>query len=530
MTSATPSVQTQRTSFSLLTEPWIPVVFQSLEYDMVSLKDLFLRWDDLKTVQAANPPRTIALWRWLIAFTQWSIQGPATKEDWAALWNDQELWQRIVEKLETVSDRLDLLHPKYPFAQCPDLLKEANGKPPTPAAKLLYHDKDTGLLWTRFSQWQPASLTYAEATQELLRLLCVDLGGTKSDKDKKERSAQSGSCMMARIVMPLGGTVKETLLLNLHEYNSSPTTSQRTPDLPLWEQGEIQKEFQKVNGLLDYLTFPGRRALLIHDDEKVVGVYIYRGEELSIKEPTPAQKSIIEANVSWEFWQAYVNNKPLNLDVHKASWRDAEALLHPTSDKNQKPRIFDWLVKCRKTKFVPDPLPVQVMGFAHENQKQGKPLQWVHDTMTIPQIYLDSGEAYHALVRALKYAEAVGELFSAKTYAPVADALNLSKPKGKKDNDWTRFIKNVSSISSSYWSALDAEFQQFMFDLTEDEEVDEDDDEITYGGKTIPVWKDKLRTIATDFYEQSLSGVSSYEAKARGLNAWHKELHKVLEK
>lgn len=528
MTSAISSVQTQRTSFSLLTEPWIPVVFQSLEYDMVSLKDLFLRWDDLKTVQAANPPRTIALWRWLIAFTQWSIQGPATVSDWAALWNDQELGQKIVEKLETVSDRLDLLHLKYPFAQCPALLKEANGKPPTPAAKLLYHDKDTGLLWTHFSQWQPAFLTYSEATQELLRLLCVDLGGTKSDSE--ERSAQSGSCMMTRIVMPLGSTVKETLLLNLHEYNSSHNTSQRTPDLPLWEQGEIQKGFQKVNGLLDYLTFPGRRALLSHNDGKVVGVYLYRGEELSIKDPNPAQKSIIEVNTLWELWQAYVDDKTLSLDIHKASWRDAEALLHPTHDKNHKPRIFDWLTRCRKTGFVPDPLPVQVMGFAHEPSKQAKPLQWIHDTMTIPQAYLDSEEAYYALVRALKYAEAVGELFSAKTYAPVADALNLSKPKGKRDNDWTRFINNVSSISSSYWSALDAEFQQFMFDLARDKEVYEDDDELTYGSKTIPLWKDKLKKIATDFYEQSLSGVSSYEARAKGLNAWHRELHKVLEK
>lgn len=528
MTSATSSMQTRRTSFSLLTEPWIPVVFQSLEYDIVSLKDLFLLWDDLKTVQAANPPRTIALWRWLIAFTQWSIQGPATVSDWAALWNDQNLGQRIFEKLETVGDRLDLLHPKYPFAQCPDLLKEANGKSPTSAAKLLYHDKDTGLLWTHFSQWQPASLTYAEATQELLRLLCIDLGGTKSDS--KERSAQSGSCMMTRIVTPLGSNVKETLLLNLHEYNSSHDTSQRTPDLPLWEQGRIQKGFQKVNGLLNYLTFPGRRVLLSHDGEKVAGVYLYRGEELSIKDPSPAQKSIIEANSLWEFWQAYVDNKTLGLDVHKASWRDAEALLHPTHDKNHKPRIFDWLTRCRKTGFVPDPLPVQVMGFAHEPGKQAKPLQWVHDTMKIPQIYLDSGEAYHALVRALKYAEAVGELFSAKTYAPVADALRLASKPQQKDDDRRRFIRNVSSISASYWSQLDSAFQQFMFDLAKDQEVDEEDDDIIYGGKTIPVWKDKLREIATDCYEQSLSGVSSYEAKARGLNAWYRELDKVLEK
>jgi CRISPR system Cascade subunit CasA len=528
MTLTMASPQTQRTSFSLLTEPWIPVVFnQSLEYKEISLQDLFLHWDELKTVQAANPPRTIVLWRWLIAFTQWSIQGPATVNDWAALWNDQQLGRKIVERLETISDRLDLLHPVYPFAQCPDLLDEVNGKSPAPAAKLLYQDNDTGLFWTHFSRWQPAFLTYAEATQELLRLLCADLGGTKSDSE--ERSAQPGSCVMARIVMPLGTNVRETLLLNLNEYNSNPHIAKQTPDLPLWERTAIQKGFQPVRGLLSYLTFPGRRVLFSHDGEKVVGAYLYRGEELSRKDPTPAQKSIIEANASWELWQAYVNNKPLNLNVHKASWRDAEALLHPTSEKNHKPRIFDWLTKCRKTEFVPDPLPVQVMGFARDD-KPGKPLHWIQDTMTIPRIYLDSEEAYHALVRALKYAEEIGGLFSSKTYAPVADALKLSSNPKARDDDRRRFIRNVSSISSSYWSALDSKFQQFMFDLTKDKEVDEEDGDITYGFKAIPEWKEKLKEIATDFYEQSLSGVSSYEARARGLNVWHKELRKVLKK
>jgi CRISPR system Cascade subunit CasA len=528
MTLTMASPQTQRTSFSLLTEPWIPVVFsQSLEYKEISLQDLFLHWDELKTVQAANPPRTIALWRWLIAFTQWSIQGPATVADWAALWNDQELGQKIVARLETVSDRLDLLHPVYPFAQCLDLCEEANGKSPAPAAKLLYHDKDTGLLWTHFSQWTPAFLTYAEASQELLRLLCADLGGTKSDSE--ERSAQPGSCVMARIVIPLGTNVKETLLLSLNEYNSHLNISRQTPDSPLWARTSVQKGFRPVHGLLDYLTLPGRRVLFRHDGEKVVGAYLYRGEELSIKDPTPAQKTIIEANASWDLWQAYINKKTLSLDVHKASWRDAEALLHPTSEKNNKPRIFDWLTKCRRTGFVPDPLPVKVIGFARDD-KPGKPLHWIHDTMTIPQIYLDCEEAYHALVRALKYAEEIGRLFSSKTYAPVADALKLSRNPKARDDDRRRFIRNVSSISSSYWSALDSKFQQFMFDLAKDKEIDEEDGDVTYGIKSIPEWKNKLKKIATDFYEQSLSGVPSYEARARGLNAWHKELYKILGK
>ena len=524
MTLASSSIKTQCTSFSLLTEPWIPVISQTLEYDTVSLKYLFQHWDTLKTVQAVNPPRTIALWRWLIAFTQWSIQGPTTVSNWAALWNDPELGKKIVKRLETVNDRLDLLHSTKPFAQCADLRAEIVDKDPSPAEKLIYQDKDSGLLWSHFSNWQPAFLSYADAAQELLRLLCVDLGGTKSDS--KERSAQSGSCVMSRIVMPIGKTIRQTLLLNLHEYK--PQTS----DLPLWEQDEIQKGFQKVNGLLDYLTFPGRRVLLSHNGEKVIGAYLYRGEELSVKNPTPAQKSIIESNTSWEFWQAYVDNKPLSLDIRKASWRDAEALLHPTHGKNQKPRIFDWLTRCRRTGLVPEPLLVQVMGIAHENGKQAKPSQWIHDTMTIPQIYLDSEEVYYALIRALKYAEGVGKLFSKITYAPVANALNLSKPKGQKNNDWTRFIVNISSISSSYWSTLDSEFQQFMTELAGDREIDEEDDddeEIIYGSKTIPAWKEKLKKIATEFYEGSLSGISSYEAKARGLNAWHREINKVLE-
>jgi CRISPR system Cascade subunit CasA len=512
MTLAVSSAQTQQTSFSLLTQPWIPVVFnQSLDYKEISLQDLFLNWDALKTVQAANPPRTIALWRWLIAFAQWSIQGPATVNDWAALWDDRELGQKIVARLETISDRLDLLHPDYPFAQCRALLEEANDKSPSLSAKLLFQDDNTGLLWSHYSQWRPALLTYSEATQELLRLLCCDLGGTKSDA--KDRSAQSGSCIMARIVMPIGKTVKQTILLNLHQYDPSNDIPSRFTgvDNPLWQRSETEKRIRSVVGLLDYLTFPNRRVLLIHNGFQVTGVYLYRGEEL-----------MGESNRIWDLWQAFKDEKPLRLNVYKSSWRDSEALLHPTVEKTYKPRIFDWLLKCRKIGLVPDPLPVQVLGFAH-GKDQGKPLQWIHDTIKIPQIYLDSEQAYRKLVEALSYAEKVGSLFGAKTYAPVAAGMKLT------DDGKSQLIMHLSSTSAIYWSALDSKFQEFMFNLAGDYETDEDED-VIYGSKTIPEWKEKLKKIATGFYEQSLSGVPSYEARARGLNVWHKELRKVLEK
>jgi CRISPR system Cascade subunit CasA len=513
MTLTMASPQTQRTSFSLLTEPWIPVVFsQSLEYKEISLQDLFLHWDELQTVQAANPPRTIALWRWLIAFAQWSIQGPATVADWAALWNDKQLGQKIVERLETISDRLDLLHPVYPFAQCLNLLEEVKETSLSPSAKLLYHDKDTGLLWTHFSQWTPAFLTYAEAAQELIRLLCCDLGGTKSDA--KDRSAQSGSCIMTRIVMPIGDTVRQTILLNLHQYDPRNDIPSRFTgiDVPLWQRPKVEKKIRSVVGLLDYLTFPNRRVLFAHNGYQVTGAYLYRGEEL-----------IGESSRVWDLWQAFKDEKPLRLNIHKASWRDSEALLHPTVEKTYKPRIFDWLVKCRRTGFVPDPVSVQVLGFAH-GKDQGKPLQWIHDTITIPQIYLDSEQAYRKLVEALSYAERVGGLFSKITYAPVAAGMKLT------DDGKNQLIRHLSSTSAMYWSALNSEFQRFIFDLAEDKEVDEEDGDVTYGIESIPEWKNKLKKIATDFYEQSLSGVPSYEARAKGLNAWHKKLYKILEK
>lgn len=385
--------------------------------------------------------------------------------------------------------------------------------PPSSAEKLIFQDENKGLLWGHYHRWKPALLSYSEAIQELLRLQCCDLGGTKNDGP----GATQGNCVLGRIVLPLGDSLRKSLLLNLHQYsplNDIPSKF-TNEDFPLWLHESIEEKTRQPSGLLDYLTYPNRRIFLIQDGSHVVGACIHRGQK-----PHGSTEP-------WELWQAYDNRgETLKLNYRKSSWRDAEALLHPTKDKAHKPKIFDWLTKCQKTGFVPKPLSVQVLGFAWED-KAGKPGHWIHDTMTIPQVYLDSEEAYYALVRALKYAEAVGELFSAKTYAPVADALNLASKPQQKDDDRRRFIRNVSSISSSYWSALDAEFQQFMFDLAEDKEVDED---IIYGGKTIPMWKEKLKRIATEFYEQSLFGVSSYEARARGLNAWDKELREVLEK
>ncbi|ACK70859.1 CRISPR-associated protein, Cse1 family [Gloeothece citriformis PCC 7424] len=520
MTQTLTSPPKPQTTYSLLTEPWIPVVYNdSLKYKNISLQDLFLEWENLKTVQGINPPRTIALWRWLIAFTQWSIQGTKTIDEWKQLWTDENLGSRIIKRLETVKERLDLLHPDFPFGQCKDLREETKGKEPSPVSKILFQDKDSGLLWSKYSDQNPAFLSYAEAVQELLRLLCCDLGGTKSDS--QDRSAQTGICVMGRIVMPIGKNVKETLLLNLHQYSPQDDIPSIFPDqdkdLPLWERLNIKKQSRTITGLLDYLTFPNRRVMLIHNGKSVTGVYLYKGEEFNQKD-----------SYFWELWQAYIQVKDesmplkLKLDINKASWRDAEALLHPTTQDNHKPKIFDWLVKCRHTGCVPDPIPVQVLGFAHGSDL-GKPLHWLHDTMTIPQVYLDSKEAYYKLVEGLKYAEKIGRLFSSKTYETVANGLKLSK------KDKQKFINQLSTTAAIYWSALDSEFQQFMFELAEDKVVDEEDeDDITFGEIKIPEWKNKLKTIATECYEQSIAGISSYEARARGLNAWYKELNKIL--
>lgn len=66
---------------NLITEPWIPVVFESGKSGLVGLEKLYREAETLRDLNV-NPPQRIALMRLLLCITQAALDGPENEDDW----------------------------------------------------------------------------------------------------------------------------------------------------------------------------------------------------------------------------------------------------------------------------------------------------------------------------------------------------------------------------------------------------------------------------------------------------------------
>jgi CRISPR system Cascade subunit CasA len=105
---------------NLITDPWIPVVFENGKSRPVSLERLYSEAESIRDLNA-NPPQRIALMRLLLCITQAALDGPEDEDDW------QTCRDRIIpaslDYLATRHDKFNL-YGKQPFLQIAELLVE----------------------------------------------------------------------------------------------------------------------------------------------------------------------------------------------------------------------------------------------------------------------------------------------------------------------------------------------------------------------------------------------------------------------
>lgn len=107
-------------SFDLLTEPWIPVLWdpkQPSAGNRIGLRELFERAQEIRDL-ALPPLQRIAIMRLLIAITQAALDGPTDDDDWLTC--RERIIPGVLDYLRRWSDRFDLFGDK-PFLQVADL-------------------------------------------------------------------------------------------------------------------------------------------------------------------------------------------------------------------------------------------------------------------------------------------------------------------------------------------------------------------------------------------------------------------------
>jgi len=104
--------------FNLLTEPWIPATRRDGSQEELSILELLSRATEFVSIGGELPTQQFAITRLLLAFLHRALDGPATAEEWADLWEAAEFPDAAIgDYARTVHHRFNLFDPGVPFMQ-----------------------------------------------------------------------------------------------------------------------------------------------------------------------------------------------------------------------------------------------------------------------------------------------------------------------------------------------------------------------------------------------------------------------------
>jgi CRISPR system Cascade subunit CasA len=477
-------------SYSLLSEPWIPVR-QGGQSKRVGLLELFQSWHALQDVCAANPPRQIALYRFLIAIVHAALEGPATPQEYKELWVDKQLGKRICTYLNHWAERFDLLHPDRPFLQD---ISIAGTIGQTRIGKAVYQDANTPIIW--FKPNDTPWLALPDATQELLRMQSLELGGRKSDAI----TAGPGRWTQGRHVFPVGSSLRETFLLNLTSYEATDA------DRPVWEQDKPYGTGERhPSGYLEWLTYCERRILLTVKGDKVTHLRLASGWK-----PPAGSGSTHDQHQAFRYLSKEKVWLPFLFNPQRQLWDDSEAILHTIENSNYRPKIFDWLSNNRKLK---NPQPVRVLGFAHAGgTNTAKAVHWTDDVLAVPELILEDTDVWEWVEGAITLARRFGQVFTGKTFQYASSPLS----RGERDT----ITAQLSSLQAALYSYIGQQFPGLLIDLVD----------VATAQTRLEQWQAQLKTYSEELISLLVTALPDYRSKAISEQMFKTAIYKTMHK
>jgi CRISPR system Cascade subunit CasA len=477
-------------SFNLLQEPWIPVVKGNWEYQELSLLDFFRTWQNLKEIQADNPPTTLAIYRFLLAIMHSAYQGPKNIDDWEKIQLDDG--KKAIEYLEKWRDRFDIFHPEYPFMQ--DLALTEDKAVPIFAL----HTMSTSTVFSHEHEFSGYAISLPEAARLLVRLQSVDITSLRAFYPKQtsgNRSAVNTPTINNANVLIVGRNLKSTLMMNLMEYDlerNKPTALMPgTKDLPSWEVSYAGKPTSSIpNAYISYLTYPWRRLNLFRRRDLVDRIAITMGNSLPNDLPFN----------QWECGLAFKDDKPIRISPKRQLWRNSHSFLR-SADKESRPQIVEWVAKLAAEELVDKLINLQIFGMCAD---KAKPLAWSVDRFAVPTIYIQDKKLSQRLKDAVDFAEGHRHIFAAFRGSPYQVLAEVLK------NNEAGNLASALDGESRYWSTLDPIFLKLLEELPKNKEEIED---------KLSAWKKAVQKAASNAFTDSIESIRNYEARAKALQA-----------
>ena len=437
-------------TYSLLAEPWLPLVTTDGSHQQGSLREALLepcRWAGL---DSAHPLQCLALYRLLLAISHRAI-GPAdTSDDRAALLDNWPADQ-VEAYLNRWSNRFDLFDVDRPFMQNPIApragKKEVGTKKHASLASLQIElsSGNNRTLWDRSFDSDP--LLLSPARQACALITHQQFAGSGTIQGFRT-SGSYGLASNLQLVMPVGITLHQTLALNL----IPQLLAEHQLDLPCWERELPNEAALRENperlpaGPADRYTFCVR-ALLLRDDGLV---HIAEGE-------IPAASPI--ADPMSAVVQGSKGPMPLMLRPDRMLWRDATALLGGAG--SVPPAVLKHAAELFMASGNYEPIELLAGGLVVD---KGRGLSWRLEQRHLASRLVGNAEAQAVVEALLEQADTVSKALFGAISALCRCWLDQGSEAGVNPDDVTAFRKNLQH-DALFWGSLETEFWGALHDL-----------------------------------------------------------------
>ncbi|MBG0785445.1 MAG: type I-E CRISPR-associated protein Cse1/CasA [Anaerolineaceae bacterium] len=465
-------------SFNLLEEKWIDCIDLDGMNLTLSLSDLIIDSHKIRSLAGEFPVINNAMMFMVEALLISAFNKKDLLLNSPGYWADSFQAGRfeknyLLEYFQTWRNRFDLFGEKLPFMQT-FISEEREGQFTGTAMKLMPHftGGTGGNSPTLFDHHTPEggiAISPTQAAQFLLAAHYYGAGGRIMGSDYfSDAFTANGLAFFVQ-----GKNLFETLMLNLLPYPDIDDVHTCSDDCPIWEREapfdvngrsgvkEGKNTLYIPFGLMDILTWPGRKIELIRDDDGFVRNIRMRAG-LKIKQ-------------DYFPWFAY-NRKGNYLRAREGRqiWRDYDVLLqfrqmNDPDILNRAPQAVDWLNENL------DDLDARVFtiiggGMAKEAGKQ-KVHFYSESNFPLPTEILDNNDFVIEISHCLEKAEAIRKMLYGATATLAKQILAFSHDKTEGRQPDTKDVNNLVNhlnAEAIYWETLEPGFIQLVLALSSD--------------------------------------------------------------
>ena len=463
--------------FNLITEPWLPVRLVNGEAADVGLRNALVRAHEIAGLDIEHPTQEPALLRLLLACCYRIFIGPADDSQWHELWEAPRLAEEAVDTyFEQWADRFDLFSQQAPFFQSPGL--EPMGKDGVKAMNSLLAHAASGNnvpLFTPVTDATGIVMMPSEAARWLVERhawgTASDKTGAKSNDRAKngKDTPKVGHLAWIGFVAPIGGTLRDMLLLNLVPWQRSSLVRGGPNDLPSWERDPLgpSRTTRSPDGVCDLYTWQSRRIRLYPERKQgkviVSKVLICAGDEVD----RDAVRDV-DPHVGWKSTKkkdGTLDYSPVRPHPGQQVWRGLSALLALDAG-HQRAGVLSFLSGLETTGISMVSL---LVTSAELGQMSTTLTDFVSDHLNTPLALLRAKDCEAATIAsdAVTLAHDAGKALAHVAKVPYLTYNTETRGYSVQDGKTRSARKAQGALAEELYSTLDSPYRRFLVKLGE---------------------------------------------------------------